>query len=166
MSVHAQLSCLTLCHPMDCSPPGCSVHGIFQVRILEYVAISFSSGSPQPRNRTHISFFSALVGGFFTSWVTRQESQGACQRNDFSESKLLHLPIYRKVLNSLIWYILLSLTNSNLLMYQLLVFLAKLLFTLVPPLSLWSSPSELSESLPPRLEGLRKSAKWKIILNF
>ena len=40
----AQL-CLTLCDPMDCSPPGSSVHGILQVRILEWVAISLSRGS-------------------------------------------------------------------------------------------------------------------------
>ena len=37
-------SCPTLCDPMDCSPPGSSVHGIFQARILEWVAISFSRG--------------------------------------------------------------------------------------------------------------------------
>ena len=36
-------SCLTLCNPMDCNPPGSSVHGIFQARILEWVAISFSN---------------------------------------------------------------------------------------------------------------------------
>ena len=47
-------SCLTLCDPMECSPPGSSVHGIFQARILEQVAISFSRGEwgwvfiPQP----------------------------------------------------------------------------------------------------------------------
>ena len=38
-------SCLTLCNPVDCSPPGSSVHGILQARILEWVAISFSRGS-------------------------------------------------------------------------------------------------------------------------
>ena len=47
-------SCLTLCNPMDCSPPGFFVHGIFQARILEWVAISYSGGSFQPRDRTHI----------------------------------------------------------------------------------------------------------------
>ena len=36
-------SCLTLCDPMDCTPPGTSVHEIFQARILEWVAISFSN---------------------------------------------------------------------------------------------------------------------------
>ena len=40
--------CLTVCDPMDCSPPGSSAHGIFQARILEGVAISFSKGLPNP----------------------------------------------------------------------------------------------------------------------
>ena len=48
-------SCLTLCDPMDCSLPSSSVHGIFQARTLEWVAISFSRGSFQPRDRTQIS---------------------------------------------------------------------------------------------------------------
>ena len=43
-------SCPTLCEPMDCSPPGSSVHGIVQARILEWVAVSFSRGSSQPRD--------------------------------------------------------------------------------------------------------------------
>ena len=38
-------SCLTLCDPVDCSPPGSSIHGILQARILEWIAISFSRGS-------------------------------------------------------------------------------------------------------------------------
>ena len=48
-------SCLTLCDPVDCSPPGSSAHGILQARILEWVAISFSKGSSQPRDRTQVS---------------------------------------------------------------------------------------------------------------
>ena len=43
-------SCPTLCDPTDCSLPGSSVHGILQVRILEWVAISFSRGSSRPRD--------------------------------------------------------------------------------------------------------------------
>ena len=43
-------SCLILCDPMDCSPPGSSVHGISQARVLEWVAISFSRGSSLPRD--------------------------------------------------------------------------------------------------------------------
>ena len=48
-------SCPTLCDPMDCSPPGSSIHGILQARILEWVAISFSRGSSRPRDRTQVS---------------------------------------------------------------------------------------------------------------
>ena len=59
-------SCLTLCHPMDCSPPGSSVHGILQARVLEWVTFSFSSGSSQPRDQTQVSF---IAGRFFTSWA-------------------------------------------------------------------------------------------------
>ena len=45
-------SCLTHCNPMDCTPPGSSVHGILQARILESVAIPFSRGSSQSRDQT------------------------------------------------------------------------------------------------------------------
>ena len=45
-------SCLTLCHPMDCSPAGISVHGLLKERILEWVTMPFSKGSSWPRDRT------------------------------------------------------------------------------------------------------------------
>ena len=47
--------CLTLCDPMDCSPPGSSVPGILQPRVLEWVAMPFSRGSSQPKDRTQVS---------------------------------------------------------------------------------------------------------------
>ena len=47
--------CLTLCDPMDGSLPGCSVHGILQARMLEWVAIPFSRASSQPRDWTQVS---------------------------------------------------------------------------------------------------------------
>ena len=53
--VYAQL-CPALCKPTDCSPPGSSVHGILQARILEWVAVSPSRRSSQPRDRTRISY--------------------------------------------------------------------------------------------------------------
>ena len=61
-------SCLTLCEPMDCSPPGSSVHGILQTRILEWVTIPFSRGSSQPRDQTWVS---CTAGRFFTIWAIR-----------------------------------------------------------------------------------------------
>ena len=65
----ATQSCATLCSPMDCSPPGSSVHGIFQARILEWFAISFSRGSSQPRDWTQVS---CTAGRFFTNWAPRE----------------------------------------------------------------------------------------------
>ena len=56
-------SCPTPCDPMDCSLPGSSVHGILQARILGWVAIPFSRGSSQPKDRTQVS---CIVGRFFT----------------------------------------------------------------------------------------------------
>ena len=49
-------SCLILCNPMNCSPPGSSVPGIIQARILEWVTIPFSRGSSQPRDQTQVCF--------------------------------------------------------------------------------------------------------------
>ena len=65
------LSCTTLCDPMDCSLPGSSVHGIFQARVLEWVAISFSRGSSRFRNRTQVSH---IVGRCFTVWATKEDA--------------------------------------------------------------------------------------------
>ena len=58
-----------LCNPMDCSLPGSSVHGIFQAIVLEWLAISFSRGSSQPRDQTRVS---CTVDRHFTVWATRE----------------------------------------------------------------------------------------------
>ena len=58
----AQL-CRTLFDPMDCIPPGSSVHEILQARILEWVAVPFSRGSSQPRDQIQVS---CIAGRFFT----------------------------------------------------------------------------------------------------
>ena len=68
--VYLLQSCLTLCDTMDCSPPGSSVHGIFQARRLEWVAISFSRGSFGPRDGTCVS---CLAGRFFTTELPGKE---------------------------------------------------------------------------------------------
>ena len=62
-------SCPTLCDCMDYSPPGSSVHGILQARILEGAAISFSRGSSQPRDQTQVFH---IAGGFLAVWATRE----------------------------------------------------------------------------------------------
>ena len=53
-------SCPTLCNPKDCNPPGSSVHGILQARILVWVAMPFSRGSSWPRDLTHVSYVSCI----------------------------------------------------------------------------------------------------------
>ena len=49
--------CPALCNPMNCSPPGSSVHGILQARILEWVAMPSFRGTSQPREWTCVSYF-------------------------------------------------------------------------------------------------------------
>ena len=76
-------SCPTLCDPMDCSLPGSSVHGIFQARILEWVAISFSRGSSWPRDRTQVS---GIVGRCFTVWPTRDWANSTVSKANVVDS--------------------------------------------------------------------------------
>ena len=69
MKVLVAWFCPTLCDPMDYSLPGSSRHGLLQARILEWVAISFSRRSLQPRDWTQVS---CVAGRFFTIWATRE----------------------------------------------------------------------------------------------
>ena len=62
--------CPTLWNPVDCSPPGSSVPGIFQARILEWVVMPSSRGSSQPRDQIQDS---RISGSFFTIWATRED---------------------------------------------------------------------------------------------
>ena len=66
-------SCPTLFNPMDYSPLGSSVHRIFQARIREWVAISFSRGSSWSRDQTWVSY---LASSCFTVWATREATWG------------------------------------------------------------------------------------------
>ena len=61
-------SCLTLCNPMDCSPPGFSVLGILQARILEWVAIPFSRESFWPRDQTRVSCIGRQILYCWATW--------------------------------------------------------------------------------------------------
>ena len=71
-------SCLTLCNPMDCSPPGSPVHGILQARLLEWVAIPFSRGSSWPRDQIQVSH---IAGRFFIIWAIRDNLN--CIKNSY-----------------------------------------------------------------------------------
>ena len=78
-------SCPTPCDPMHCSLSGFSVHGIFQARVLEWVAISFSRGSSRPRDRTQVS---CIAGRHFTLWATRDTP------NSHSVKSLSHVRLF------------------------------------------------------------------------
>ena len=77
VKVKSLSSVRTLCNPVDCSPPGSSIHGILQARILEWTAIPFSRGSSWLRDQTRVSCF---AGRFFTIWTTM--GRGRCHFED------------------------------------------------------------------------------------
>ena len=83
----AAQSCLTLWDPMDCSPLGCSVHGIFQAKTLEWVTISYFRVYFRPRDGTQVS---CIAGRFFTVWATREvlsrQNISSCGVSDGKES--------------------------------------------------------------------------------
>ena len=94
--------CLILYDPMDCSSPGSSVHGIFQAKILEWVAISPSRGSSWPRGGAHISCNSCTVDGFFTTKpLESPQWASAVGKIPIFLSKVLHNDIYA---SKKIWY--------------------------------------------------------------
>ena len=66
--------CLTLCDPIDCTPPGSSIHGILQARILESIAMPPSRGSSPPRDWTQVP---CIAGRLFTMWTTREGAREA-----------------------------------------------------------------------------------------
>ena len=80
-------SCPTLCDPMDCSPPGSSIHGIFQARILEWMAISSSRGSSLPRNQIHVFCVSWIGRWILYHWATWDSDVAK-----FSKCSLFFLP--------------------------------------------------------------------------
>ena len=88
---------LTLCDPKDCSLPGSSVHGIFQVRVLEWVAISFSKGSFQPKDRTWVS---PIADRCFTLWATREMFPLNPEIHNINE-ETVHSPSSHRDLNCL-----------------------------------------------------------------
>ena len=93
-------SCLTLCDPVDCSPPGSPVHGIFQARILEWVAISFSRGTSQPRDWTRVSCIAVL-------WLVQHSQRRWWKKQpDLATGKTMTQPKFLYYLESRVctWY--------------------------------------------------------------
>ena len=82
-------SCLTLCNPVDCIPPGSSVHGNSQARMLNWVAISFSRGSS--RDWTHISWASWIGRQILYHWDTWEAIGISCISCYFCMKKCNHV---------------------------------------------------------------------------
>ena len=68
-------SCPTLCNPMDCSPPGSSIHGVFQARVPERGALAFSIGLLNQQEKNFF-FFSFVSLDFFPHWESVEIDQG------------------------------------------------------------------------------------------
>ena len=93
-------SCPTLWDPMDCSPPGSSVHGILQARKLEWVIIPCSRGSSWPRKWTHLSYVSCIAGGFFTTsatWETPTPRYIYKRTENRDWNKMLHTNVHSSI---------------------------------------------------------------------
>ena len=88
--------CLSLCDPMNCSPPGSSVFGILQARTLEWVAVPFSRSS-QPRDRTWVS---CISGRFFTIWATREAQWAKHPKNHLEILYLFQSPLYAVIIKA------------------------------------------------------------------
>ena len=85
-------SCLILCNPMDCSPPGSSVKGISLARILEWVAFFSSRGSSQLRDQSLVSCISCIAGEFFSCWAMEKAyGRDVCFTKFFFTIKLKYL---------------------------------------------------------------------------
>ena len=76
---------MTLCNHMDYSLLGSSIHGIFQARVQEWVAISFSRGSSQSRDWIQIS---RIVGRCFTIWATREAQETEVYLNNLTQKAI------------------------------------------------------------------------------
>ena len=99
-------SCPTLCDPIDCSLPGSSVHVISQARVLEWVAISFSRGSFQPRDWTQVSH---TAGRRFTIWATR----GAVLGCNLKNNRIISAHFQGKSLNIIVIQVYASTTDAE-----------------------------------------------------
>ena len=82
VKVLAAQMCLTLCSPMDCSPPGSSVHGDSPGKNTGVGSHALLQGSPQPRDQTQVS---CIAGRFFTFWATNKAGAHKRHKNHYSE---------------------------------------------------------------------------------
>ena len=114
-------SCPTLCDPMDWSIPGSSIHGILQARVLEWVAIAFSRGSPQPRDQTQVF---RIAGRHFTIQATWEAPTYSIHSIN---SVYMSIPIFRfipppSLPHTFVLYVRVSICFANKIVYTNLFF--------------------------------------------
>ena len=104
-------SCLTLCNPMNCSPPGSSVHGILQARILEWVAVPFSRESSQSADWTRVSCLLHWQAGSLVLVPPGKPEYSAIKKNEIMSCATTWMDLKMIILNKLsqaekttIWY--------------------------------------------------------------
>ena len=92
--------CLTLCDPIDCNPPGTSVHGILQARILEWVVMPLSRGSSQPGDRTRVSYIACIGRWILYNYCHLAKLEVMC----FGWRRRISVPFSElKLLEDLLW---------------------------------------------------------------
>ena len=92
--------CPTLCDPTDGSPPGSSIHGTLQAKVLEWGAMLSARGSAQPRNWTQVSH----IDRFITIWATREaHAKDRVPLENVSDSMLLMFGSFSRLLFSFLW---------------------------------------------------------------
>ena len=103
-------SCPTLCSPMDHHPPGSSVHGILQARILHWVAIPFSRGSSWFRDQTWVS---CIEGRLYTLWATREAPLICCRFIQSVQNGKISFFISEYIVMSYVSYVLIHLSMDH-----------------------------------------------------
>ena len=78
-----------VCNPMDCSPPISFVHGVFQIRILEWVPISFYRGSSQPRDWTHVSCIGRQILYHCATWGWKKRVKKLAWSSTLKKPKIM-----------------------------------------------------------------------------
>ena len=154
-------SSVRFCDPVDCSPPGSSVHGILQTRTMEGVAIPFSRGSSRPRDCTRVS---CIAGRFFTTWITRE----AIRETQIKEIFFFRFPKYLSILKTClqrIWSFLYQIYFSYFFLnpYFVCIYLvSRLIFNLFT--FKFSFRDSFSDT-PTRFDKLLFISKWLVIYN-
>ena len=152
-------ACPTLCDSMDYSPPGSSGHAILQAIVLEWVAISFSRRSSQPKDRTRVS---RIAGRCFTIWAVKGKcpSTSACSKKKKKKPEIFGLTVEKPMRNTLVVAQWDAFTQETMQTLGALVYLReKMLWFTVVGSGRWRVMWEVSKELG-NVSGLQVGRVW------